>query len=442
MVGGIALAHHRAFITLIPALLYAVWPTLRTSGRKLPRMLIISLLLVTVGFTQYAWPMLRAQSGAAWVYGTPSTLPALLDVILGVEFSRFIGPPSSLAELQLNIQLVNRVILGELSLPGILAGLAGLGMALRTHRRLALTLLLSGLGSWLFHMLYYSDILSALILPITLSLTFGWLFAAEALLMYFPYHKIQGGVALCIVAAALLLAKYNLPFIRQLTNDPAGLETVVTLEAAPQDSTVMLAWGTRYFAAAAAQLYLGRLAHITLTDHNQDLSPAFVNDTLITPEFTFFNQPLAWWAEKLDQDIWLQAAGPRLVHIRSKPEIVESDVAGPSAHVAQLHCMPDRLALEVVWQAGAKAPDEDLSVFVKAFAADGSLLAQADQFAPVYGLRPTSSWLAGERLRDFYPLDVKPEQVSTLAYGLYRVNATGEFENVLDYFMNSICPLP
>ena len=84
-----------------------------------------------------------------------STLPALLDVILGVEFSRFIGPPSSLAELQLNIQLVNSVILGELSLPGILAGLAGLGMALRTHRRLALTLLLSGLGSWLFHMLYY-----------------------------------------------------------------------------------------------------------------------------------------------------------------------------------------------------------------------------------------------------------------------------------------------
>ena len=91
-------------------------------------------------------------------------------------------------------------------------------------------------------------------------------------------------------------------FIRQLTNDPAGLETVATLEAAPHGSTVMLAWGTRYFAAAAAQLYLDRLAHISLTDHNQDLSPAFENDTLITPEYTFFNQPLAWWADKLGQD--------------------------------------------------------------------------------------------------------------------------------------------
>ena len=59
--------------------------------------------------------------------------------------------------------------------------------------------------------------------------------------------------------------------------------------------------------------------------------------------------------------------------------------------------MPDRLALEIVWHTGADAPVEDLSVYVKAFAADGSLIAQGDQFAPVYGLRQTSSWLAGER---------------------------------------------
>ena len=124
------------------------------------------------------------------------------------------------------------------------------------------------------------------------------------------------------------------------------------------DSTVMLAWGTRYFAAAAAQLYLGRLPHITLTDHNQDLSPAFENDTLITPEYTFFNQPLAWWADKLDQDIWLQAAGPNLVHIRNTPEIIESDAAGPSAQDKAQASLPGpiRIALEVVWLAGADAP--------------------------------------------------------------------------------------
>lgn len=53
--------------------------------------------------------------------------------------------------------------------------------------------------------------------------------------------------------------------------------------------------------------------------------------------------------------------------------------------------------LEVFWHAGADAPVEDLSVYVKAFAAVGTLLAQGDQFAPVYSLRPMSSWLAGER---------------------------------------------
>ena len=259
--------------------------------------------------------------------------------------------------------------------------------------------------------------------------------------MYFPCRQIQGGAALCIVVAALLLARHNMTFIRQLTNDPAGLETVATLEAAAPDSTVMLAWGTRYFAAAAAQLYLGQLAHINLADHKQDLIPAFHDDTLITPDYTFFNQPSAWWADKLGQAIWLQAAGPRLVHIRNAPEIIESDAAGPSAHEAQLHCRPDRLALEVVWHAGADAPVEDLSVYVKAFAADGSLIAQGDQLAPVYGLRPTSGWLAGERLRDFYPVNVKPEQVSTLAYGLYRVSADGEFENVLQYHLDPECSL-
>ena len=440
--GGIALAHHRAFITILPAMLYAIWPTLRASGRKFPRLLIISLVLVTVGFTQYAWPLLRAQSRAAWVYGAPSTLPALLDVLLGVEYSRFIGPPSSLAELQQNIELVNNVLLQEMSLPGILAGLAGLALALRTRRRLALTLLLSGMSAWLFHILFYRDILSALILPITLSIALGWCFAAEALLRLVPWHRTTTlGLMLAVALAALSLLNHNLIFIRQLTNDPAGLETVATLEAAPPDSTVMLAWGTRYFAAATAQLYLGRLAHITLADHNQDLRPAFENGTLITPEYTFFNQPPAWWADKLGQAIWLQAAGPRLVHIRSAPKIVESDVAGPAAQDTRLHCQHDRLALELVWQAGAKAPDEDLSVFVKAFAADSSLIAQADQFAPVFGLRPTSSWLAGERLRDFFPLDVNPDQVSTLEYGLYRVSSAGEFENVLKYRLDPDCSL-
>ncbi len=440
LAGGIALAHHRAFITLVPAFLYAVWPTLRASGRRLPRLLLTSLALGAVGMLPYLWPLLRAQAGAAWVYGEPSTIPGLFNVILGTEASRFIGPPTSLAALQHNIQLVNAVLIRDLSLPGVLLGLTGLLLALRTHRRPAITLLLCASGAWLFHLFFYSDILSALILPVSLSLAFGWLFAADALLQRFPGRRpAHGGMLLAAVVAALLLLRHNLTFIRQLTSDPSGLETVTALEAAPPGSTVMLAWGTRYFAASAAQLYLERLDHITLTDDNGELHPAFLDGTLVTPDYTFFNQPPPWWENRLGQKVWLDAAGPRLVRIMAAPNISNSDVAGPFVQDAQLHCEDERLVLQLVWNAGATAPFEDFSVFVKAFADDGSLLAQGDQFAHVYGLRPTSSWLAGEQLRDFYPLAASPQRVASLAYGLYRVTPAGEYENVLEYRADPVC---
>lgn len=443
LLGGIALAHHRAFITLVPAFLYAVWPTLRASGSRLPRLLLKSLALCAVGMLPYFWPLLRAQAGAAWVYGAPASLPHLLNLFLGSEASRFIGPPTSLAALQQNVQLVNNVLISDLSLPGVLLGLAGLLLALRAHRRPAITLLLCASGAWFFHLFFYSDILSALILPVTLSLSFGWLFAADAVLQRFPARRLAlSGVLLAALVAALLLLRHNLAFVRQLTSDPTGLETVAALEAAPPGSTVMLAWGTRYFAASAAQLYLDRLAHITLADDNGKLRQAFLDSMLITPDYTFFNQPPAWWATRLGLEVWLEAAGPRLVRILPAPIISYSDVAGPQAQDTLLHCEAERLVLELVWNAGATAPDEDLSVFVKAFADDGSLLAQGDQFAPVYGLRPTSSWLAGEQLRDFYPLAASPQQVASLEYGMYRVTPAGEFENTHAYRIDPVCAHP
>ena len=443
LAGGIALAHHRAFLTIIPALLYAVWPILRAAGRALPRLLLLSLLLGTLGFASYAWPLLRARAGAAWVYGAPSTLPNLLNLMTGAEAGRFIGPPASLAALQSNLSLVNDALLTDLSLPGILLGLAGLILAIRAHRRTAITLLLLAAGPWLFHILLYSDILSALILPVTLSFAFGQVFAADILLRRFPRRRIARLIlALAIAAAALTLLQRNFAFIRHLTTDPTGLQTVAALEAAPPGATVMLAWGPRYFAASAAQLYLGRLPRITLASDQQNLRPAFLAGALLTPDYTFHNQPPAWWAAKLGRPVWLDAAAPRLVRIRPAPDILPAPASGPQARSPRLHCEPDRLVLELVWHAGQSPPPTDLSVFVKAFSADGALLAQGDQFAPVYGLRPTSAWRPGERLRDFYPLDLAPAQVSALSYGLYHVDPDGAFVNQLEYRLEVNCRPP
>lgn len=440
LVGGIALGHHRAFVMLVPPLLYAIWPALRVSGKRSSKLVFAGLLLAAAGLAPYFWPLLRARAGADWVYGAPTSLSKLVDIFFASEYSRFIGPPASLPDLLRNLQQVNEVILRELSLPGVLLGGAGLLLASRAGRRSARTFLLVALCAWLFHAGFYRDILSALILPITLSLAFGWLYLVEALQKARP-----GPVALsilfvpAILVSTILLWRYNQPFLQELTRDPTGLETVDALEAAPAGSTVMLAWGPRFFAASSAQLYQGRLQNITLVDHNGDMRPAFHANRLITPDYTFFNQPPQWWEERLGQQVWLDGAPPGLVRIRPVPVIVEAGNSGMSDVASRLHCSPGKLVLEVVWNAGANPPLHDLSVFVKAFGSDGDLIAQGDQLAPVYGLRPTSAWLGNEQVRDFYPVIVPADRVSHVEYGLYRVKLGGGFDNVLERVLQSEC---
>lgn len=440
LVGGIALGHHRAFLTLIPPLLYALWPVLRSSCKRPSQLVFAGLLLAASSLVPYLWPLLRARAGASWVYGSPTTLPELSDIIVASEYSRFIGPPASLTDLLRNLQQVNDVILRELSLPGVLLGVAGLLLAARAGRRFGRTLLLIALCAWLFHAGFYRDILSALILPITLALAFGWLYLAEALQRTRPGPEaLSVFLALAVFVSSILLWRHNHSFVQQLTRDPTGLETIDALEAAPAGSTLMLAWGPRYFAASAAQLYQDRLQAITLVDHNADMRAAFHANGLVTPDYTFFNQPPDWWEQRLGQAVWLDGAGPRLVRLRPAPVIVETGNLAITDLETRLHCSSGELVLEVLWNAGANPPRQDLSVFVKAFAAEGDLLAQGDQVAPVYGLRPTSKWLVNEQLRDFYPVRALPDRVQRVEYGLYRLGPGGEFENVLEKELQPEC---
>ena len=442
LVGGAALGHHRAFLTLVPPLLYVLWPVLRKRGKRPSNLLLAGTLFAAASLAPYFWPLLRARAGAGWVYGSPATIPELADIIVASEYSRFIGPPASLPDLLSNMQLVNEVILREMSLPGVLLGGAGLLLASRGGRRSGRTLLLVALCAWLFHVGLYRDILSALILPITLSLVFGWLYLADALWKTRPGPVARSSFfALALLVSSILLWRHNQPFVLELTRDPTGLETIDALEAAPAGSTVMLAWGPRYFAASAARLYLGRLQEITLVDHNADVRAAFHANSLITPDYSFFNLPPNWWEERLGQPVWLDGAGPRLVRLRLAPVIVETGNPEIADLEARLHCLSGELVLEVLWNAGASPPRQDLSVFVKAVAADGDLLAQGDQVGPVYGLRPTRQWLDNEQLRDFYPVRVPPQRVRRVDYGLYRVNPAGEFENVLKKTLRPECPV-
>ena len=56
---------HRALAMAAPALIYAVWPQLTAQPRRLPRIVLVSLLLGLLGFLPYVYLPLRALAGIA-----------------------------------------------------------------------------------------------------------------------------------------------------------------------------------------------------------------------------------------------------------------------------------------------------------------------------------------------------------------------------------------
>jgi hypothetical protein len=458
-IGGIGVAHHRALIMVAPALLYAVWPELSANRKNLPRILIMSILLGLLGLLQYVYLPLRANAGASWVYGEPETFSGLWDQFIGLEASRFIGPPASLVD---NFNRVNNVLITDLTLPGLLIGLMGLVLALRTSRysRAPMTLAISALVAYVFHVVFYGDVLSALILPVTLSVAFGWLFLADWLIVR-SIRGVQKGVAryaptnitftwrssfpilfLLAILVMLLgggLAAENLPFIRALTTNQTGLETIrLARNAAPGD-TLMISWGTRHFAVGFARDVLDELPGITLVDHKVDFAEILARGRLLTPDYTFFGLPQGWWEEELGEKIYLRAAAPHLVQIDRQPERAEMPLPNPVNRVEEsATCAPDSIDLHVAW-AVPETATQDLSVFVHLLDSGGNVIAQGDQVAPVYGLRPLTSWMPNELVRDVYPLPRLPD-AKNIRYGLYRQLENGEFRNEAEFEVAVNCP--
>jgi len=427
IIGGLAVGHHRATVMMIPGLLYAVWPHLRAEGRRLPRLVVTALLLGLLGLVPYIYLYLRAQAGADWVYGQPGTLSGLWDEFIGREANRFIGFPETFDALIANFNLINTVLIRDLTAPGIIAGLVGLGWGLRQTetRRPALTLGLIGLAAYGFHVAYYTDVLSALILLMTLPLAFGWVLLA----MRLPQTVARYSLSPLAAALAVYLLIFNYPFIQAQVTNTNGLETAALVEAAPPESTVMLAWGPEYFAVSAVKLLLDDLESLTIVDDKVDY--ADYNPPIITPEYTLFTQTLDWWEARLGGTVYPSVVAPRLVALRTEPILSDDPPPQLSATDVMIWC-DEPVALDVTWVT-AEPPTQDLDVFVHGLDAEGRLVAQGDQFDPVYGWRPLSSWLAGERVRDIYPLyDGDDSQVVRIRYGFYRALPQGGFENVIE----------
>lgn len=440
LLGGAAVAHHRALALSIPALLFVMWPVLRAQGRALPKVLIGCLLLGLIGFIPYAYLPLREASGAGWVYGEPDSINGFLDQFLGREADRFIGAPATIEALGVNIAKVTGAVIEDLTLTGVVLGCVGLvcGIVRLNTRRAAVTFAVLGVSAYVFHCLLYSDLLVALLLMISLSLAFGWLFAGlELIHLLERYAPKQSRVAAPAAIAALAVmyglvqAAQNRDFIAGLTGNREGLETIALLEAAPPNATVMIAWGPRHFAAGFAHDVEGIRPDLTLVDHKADYRAILESGELITPDYTFYNQPLGWWQDRIGAPVYLTSPAAGWVQISRQPVFTGLTAAGILAE-GDVQCESEGLTLSVRW-VSETVPAQDLSVFVHVLDADGNLIGQGDQSAPVYGLRPLTTWLAGEQIDDTYPVQLAPGAAAALVrYGLYTQNADGSFTNVLE----------
>ncbi len=311
------------------------------------------------------------------------------------------GVTDGLEGIARNTLSVARQVADDVLLPGVLLGVAGLGVGVwrRRTRRPALVFSILGLSAFCFHSLYYTDPLVMLLMMISLPLAAGWLFGAQAVLDWAQRQRraarLSAWAALAAASTGLAaaLASSSAPFIRGLTSDPAGLRTRQLWQSAPPGAAAMIAWGPRHFAAGFTRDVEGLRTDVLLLDHKADYRAILRDRRLVTPDYTFFNQPPAWWEERLGTAPVFSSPAPGWVEVRFTPEI--RDVPPPDGLpivVLDAHavCAPGGLALAVTW-AAARIPHADWSVYVHALAADGALLGQGDQRAPVYGLRPAAA---------------------------------------------------
>ena len=442
LIGGFAVAHHRALAFAAFGLIFMVWDDLFEERRRIPLKIAACIGLALIGFLPYLYLPLRAWADALWVYGDPGTLSGFLDQFLGREADRFFGV-DGFDRLIANFRMVTEVLITDVSIVGLIVGVIGLiaGTLERETRRSALMLILIGGLAYGFHVAAYTDVLSALILMALLPFAVGWAFAAERVLRLAPKGgRIGVGVGLAAYAASLIA--WHQPFIRDLTADQTGLRAIDAARRIPPGAVAMIPWGVHHFAVGFARDVTGEIGGFDLVDHNADLRRLHdAGREIVTLSDTFYTFPPSWWSDRLGGRVYLRAAAPGWVEIAAEPWFstpidgtFETEVAPITR---RLVCDAALIALDVLWYAHT-APTRDLSVFVHLIDSSGAVIAQADQRAPVYGWRPLTTWIPGEYVRDIYPLPRMPG--AAVNFGLYAVLPDGGFENVLSETLPLDCP--
>jgi len=455
LLGGIGVAHHRAIVFVAPGLIWAVWPHVWAERHAWKQMVLPAMGLGLIGFLPYVYLPLREWQGGEWVYGAPGTWHGFWTEFSGREADRLVKLPADLNGWMENARDVVEILIAEISLPGLILGMAALVGVLicSSYRRTAQVLVLCAAGPTLFAVAYHTAVLpEAILMPTVLILVVGVALGVDALA-----KKHAGRATLVLLGTAiwfLVLWFSNGDYIQELVDEPTGLQTIERLEQLraelPDDAqvAVMYPWGPRYFAASYSRLVTEENADWVIVDHKANYRKILADGyDLYTEHETFYTfrlpwetpygAPSMWWNEHLGE-VYLTARAPAFVQLQVAPPIEGPDtpdypettpiVDGIVRRGAWLTCDEDAIYLHVIWQADS-IPSRNPSIFVHL---TGDQPApnpvNADSRYPVYGLYPFTEFEPGEIVRDDYTLPRLPDK-TMVRLGLYEQDAGGAFTN-------------
>ncbi|MDY7040037.1 MAG: DUF2723 domain-containing protein, partial [Chloroflexota bacterium] len=208
---GLAVGHHRALALLIPGAAVYLWPVLR----RLPlRVWLISAVVCGLTLSVYLYLPLSAWAGSPWVYGRPDTWSGFWSIVGGSEYGYLMQPPDDLTEALRYLQDCVRVLIGELTLPGVLLGVLGFIGVLSTHRQAGLggMLVIGCLAFISFATYYHKAVLTyAVLMPATLLACVGITLGLDRL---GRAGRVAGGAATGLLAGLVVyLVVTNWPFV-------------------------------------------------------------------------------------------------------------------------------------------------------------------------------------------------------------------------------------
>ncbi|MBE2202030.1 MAG: DUF2723 domain-containing protein [Anaerolinea sp.] len=443
---GLTVGHHRTLLALTPALAVALWPARRLGWQ----VWVGAAALAVSSLAVYAYLPLAALSGSPWIYGrSPTTWPGFLDAVLAREYEAQLLPPHTFPAIIAALGGRFYFLAQEMTWPGLLLGIIGLGAALsQPHtRRLAIILGLTAAGYFLAPVGQYLLIgTHMLIMVASFALSASFALGIMAWGRRYPF-VVPLGLLLALAVAGNAWMSHR-PWVTSYTKDPLGRQMIaamVAVTAVDPAPTLVETWGPRYFAFAYGKWVSGDLPEVELLDARADLRGLEMlsrrPQTLYTTQDMLYVTAPDVWATRLGGAVALESAGDGLVAVRQHPRLAPVTAQRGAVEIAihAAHGWREKngdARLTITWQAITQ-PTADYHIFVHLtdrpdIAHPDDIVAQGDRQHPVYGFYPTSRWTAGELVRDDYRIALPAKHRPLRAFvGLYTIASDGAFINHL-----------